>query len=273
MSTGTNHDDQDVAEHDPATVRLDGKVVVVTGASRGIGKGLAVGLARRGANVVCAARTVSEDGAELPGTIHATVEAIRSEGGNALAVRCDIGIADDIRNLVARTMGELGRIDALINNAMTPTRGLFEEATEEQWDESMRINVRSLFLTAKAVVPVMQAGGGGSIVNISSGAADPASAPFMPPGFLVYTVAKAALERFSTALANEVQPLGVAVNALRPGAVKTEMTVHELGEDFDWSSWATPDSVVPAVAFLAAQDGAGFSGHVLDVSGFGKSWP
>jgi NAD(P)-dependent dehydrogenase (short-subunit alcohol dehydrogenase family) len=262
-----------VSAPDAAGVRLDGKVAVVTGASRGIGKGLAIGLARRGAAVVCAARTVSADPAGLQGTIHETVEAIRAEGGRALAVRCDIGVEDDIRNLVDRSVEELGRVDALVNNAMTPTRGLFADATVQQWDDSMRINVRSLFLTAKAVVPVMEAGGGGSIVNISSGAADPASAPYMPPGYLVYTVAKAALERFSTALAPEVQAHGIAVNAFRPGAVKTEMSVHELGEDHDWSGWGTPDSVVPAVAFLAAQTGSGFTGNVVDVSGFGRSWP
>jgi NAD(P)-dependent dehydrogenase (short-subunit alcohol dehydrogenase family) len=94
----------------------------------------------------------------------------------------------------------------------------------------------------------------------------------MPPGYLIYTVAKAALERFSTALAPEVSSLGIAVNALRPGAVKTEQSTHELGEDYDWSIWKTPDSVVPPVAFLAAQDGAGLTGRVLDVSTFGRDW-
>ena len=251
---------------------LAGKVVVVTGASRGIGKGLALGLARLGAPVVCAARTVSEDPGGLPGTIHATVDAIRAEGGDAVAVRCDIGQADDIAQLVDTTIAEFGRLDVLINNAMASTRALFADATPDQWDESMRINVRSLFVTAKAVVPVMASNGGGSIVNISSGAADHAVGPHMPPGYLIYTVAKAALERFSTALAFEVSSLGVAVNALRPGAVKTELSTHELGEDFDWSAWKTPDSVVPPVAFLAAQNGSGLTGKVLDVANFGRDW-
>jgi NAD(P)-dependent dehydrogenase (short-subunit alcohol dehydrogenase family) len=251
---------------------LEGKVVVVTGASRGIGKGLALGLARLGASVVCAARTVSEEPGGLPGTIHATVDAIRAEGGDAIAVRCDIGNADDIARLVDTTVAERGRLDVLINNAMTSTRGLFADATPDQWDESMRINVRSLFVSAQAVVPAMAANGGGSIVNISSGAADHNTGPYMPPGYLIYTVAKAALERFSTALAPEVSSLGVAVNALRPGAVKTEQSTHELGEDYDWSIWKTPDSVVPPVAFLATQDGAGLTGRVLDVATFGRDW-
>jgi 3-oxoacyl-[acyl-carrier protein] reductase len=160
----------------------------------------------------------------------------------------------------------------LVNNAMAPTRGLFEETTNEMWDESMRINVRSLFLTAKAVAGPMSENSSGSIVNISSGAADP-NITGMPPGYLTYSVAKAALEKFSTTLAGEVAPLGIAVNALRPGAVKTEMTVHELGEDYDWTGWKTPEAVVPALLYLAQQDGNGFTGRIVDSTQYEVMWP
>ena len=136
----------------------------------------------------------------------------------------------------------------------------------------MRINVRSLFLTAKAVSAPMGEQGSGSIINISSGAADP-HITGMPPGFLTYSVAKAALERFSTALAIELAPIGIAVNALRPGAVKTEMSVHELGDDYDWTGWKTPEAVVPAVVYLAEQDGDGFTGKIVDSTQFGLVWP
>jgi NAD(P)-dependent dehydrogenase (short-subunit alcohol dehydrogenase family) len=254
-------------------VTLHGKVAIVTGASRGIGRGLAVGLAAAGAQVVCAARTTAANPAELPGTIDETAATIRENGGEAVAVRCDIGSADDITALVDATLAEYGRIDVLVNNAMTPTRGLFSESTAEAWDESMRINVRSLFLTAKAVSAPMGAQGSGSIINISSGAADPNIAAGMPPGYLTYSVAKAALERFSTALAIELAPLGIAVNALRPGAVKTEMSVHELGEDYDWTGWKTPEAVVPAVNYLAEQDGSGFTGRIVDSTQYGSVWP
>ena len=96
----------------------------------------------------------------------------------------------------------------------------------------------------------------------------------MPPGYLTYSVAKAALERFSTALAIEVGPMGIAVNALRPGAVKTEMTVHELGEDYDWTGWKTPKAVVPALE-LPRRPGrlSGFTGQIVDSTQYEMVWP
>jgi NAD(P)-dependent dehydrogenase (short-subunit alcohol dehydrogenase family) len=252
---------------------LRDRVIVVTGASRGIGKGLALGLARLGAHVVCAARTAHPHPGGLPGSIQETVAAIRDDGGTALAVQCDIGNADDIERLVETTVRELGRVDALVNNAMAGTRASFADSTVDEWDLSMRVNVRSLYLTCRAVVPHMAKNGGGSIVNISSGGADHAATKFMPPGYLFYVVAKAAMERFTSAIAPELRPLGVAVNALRPGAVKTEMATHELGDDFDWSGWTTPDAVVAPVATLAALKDTDFTGRILDVAGFGKQWP
>jgi citronellol/citronellal dehydrogenase len=255
------------------TGRLDGKVVIISGASRGIGKGLALGAAAEGAKVVCAARTVTPRSDGLTGTIHETVDEIRAAGGEAIAVRCDVGIVDDVTGLVDATVDAYGRVDVLVNNAMSPTRGLWADTTLDMWDESMRINVRSLFTTCQAVVPHMTAQGAGSIVNVSSGAAAHTISAGMPPGYLVYSVAKAALERFSTALALELRDVNIAVNAMRPGAVKTEMSVHELGEDYDWSSWQEPAAVVPALLFLAEQDGRGFTGQIVSSPEYGTSWP
>ena len=254
------------------SIDLSGRVVIVTGASRGIGKGLAIGLAGLGASVVCAARSEHTKPGGMPGTIHETARAITGAGGTAIAVRCDIGDPDDIAALIDATTREFGRLDVLVNNAMAPTPVLFDESNVDQWDESMRVNVRSLYLFARAVVPVMARTGGGSIVNISSAGAEHATTPFMPPGYLFYSVAKAALERFTSALAPEVRSLGVTVNALRPGAVRTEMTAEEFGPDHDWTGWSTPESVVAPVATLAAQIDTDFTGRILDVSGFGKTW-
>jgi NAD(P)-dependent dehydrogenase (short-subunit alcohol dehydrogenase family) len=252
---------------------LNHRVVIVTGASRGIGKGLAIGLAELGATVVCAARSVDSSVEGIGGTVRDTARAINEAGGTALALQCDIGNEDDITRLVDDTVKQFGRVDSLVNNAMTPTHSLFAESNVDDWDASMRINVRSLYLFAKAVVPYMEKQGGGSIVNISSGGAAHETQPFMPPGYMIYVVAKAALERFSSALAPEVAPMGITVNALRPGAVKTEKTEEEFGTDHDWTGWREPASVVPAVAFLVAQIGTDFTGRVLDVAGFGVSWP
>ncbi len=251
---------------------LDGKVIVVTGSSRGIGKGLATYLGREGASVVCAARTVSPDTAAFPGTIHETVDEIRAAGGEAVAIRCDIGSAADISALVDGTVARFGRLDVLVNNAMTPTHAPLGGSTVEMWDESMRVNVRSLYLFTQAVTPVMQHNGGGSIVNISSAAAAHELSALMPPGYLIYSVAKAALERFSSAAAPELRPLGININALRPGAVRTEHTSEEFGADFDWTGWAEPEDVGPPVAYLAQQIDTDFTGRVLDVSGFGTTW-
>lgn len=253
---------------------LEGRVIIVTGASRGIGKGLALGYAAEGATVVCAARSVrAQTPTDLPGTIDETVDAITGAGGRAIAVRCDIGVEADLHGLVERTIDEYGRVDSLMNNAMAPTRASFDESTVEQWDESMRVNVRSLYLLTKLVEPHMTAQGGGSIVNMSSHGADHAVTKFMPPGYVTYTVAKAALERFSTAVAPELVGRGITVNALRPGAVKTELSTQELGDEQDWSGWKGPESVVPAANFLAAQVATEFTGRILDATTFGVSWP
>jgi NAD(P)-dependent dehydrogenase (short-subunit alcohol dehydrogenase family) len=247
-------------------------IVIVTGASRGIGKGLALGLARAGATVVCAARSATPGG-ELPGTIHETVAEIEAEGGQALAVQCDIGDAGDISRLVETTVETYGRIDVLINNAMAQTRTSFSDSTVDDFDESMRINVRSLYLLCAAVVPYMAKQGGGSIINVSSGGAGHEATPFMPPGYVIYATAKAAMERFTSALAPELRDYGITINALRPGAVKTELATIEMGPDHDWTGWTTPDAVVPAALFLAQQINTDFTGRIVESTQYGIMWP
>ena len=254
-------------------MKLSGRVVIITGASRGIGKGLAIGLAAEGATVACAARSLTTSAEGLPGTVNDTVAEIESAGGRALAVGCDIGNADDLERLVATTVDTFGRLDVLINNAMAQTRTTFADSTVEDWDTSMRVNVRSLYVACRAAIPHMTAAGGGSIINISSGGAGHEATPFMPPGYVIYATAKAAMERFSTALAPELADLGITINALRPGAVKTELSTLEMGPDHDWTGWTTPDAVVPAALYLAQQINTDFTGRVVDSTQFGMSWP
>ncbi len=254
-------------------MELAERVVIITGASRGIGKGLALGLAAEGATVVCAARSLNASAEGLPGTVNDTVAEIEAGGGRALAVGCDIGEADDLEMLVTTAADTFGRIDVLINNAMAQTRTTFADSTVEDWDTSMRVNLRSLYVACRAVVPHMTASGGGSIINISSGGAGHEATPFMPPGYVIYATAKAAMERFSTALAPELRPLGITINALRPGAVKTELSTLEMGPDHDWTGWTTPDAVVPAALFLGQQIDTDFTGRVVDSTQFGTTWP
>jgi NAD(P)-dependent dehydrogenase (short-subunit alcohol dehydrogenase family) len=222
---------------------------------------------------VCAARSSRANPGELPGTVEDVAEEIVASGGRAVAVRTDIGNDAEVHGMIGAALDAFGRLDALVNNAMTPTRAPFDDLTLDQWDQSWRINVRSLLVTCRAAIDAMTPSGGGGIVNVSSGAADPLLPPeHLPPGYLAYSVAKAALERFSTALAPEVADRNVAVNAFRPGAVKTEMSVHELGEDFDWTGWKEPASVVPAVHCLVQQRADGITGRIVDVSGYGTDW-
>ena len=135
----------------------------------------------------------------------------------------------------------------------------------------MRVNVRSLYVFTRAVDAAhgRRRAAAASSTSRRHGAAHETT-PFMPPGYLVYSVAKAALERFTSAAAPELAPLGIAINALRPGAVKTEMTAIEFGADADWSGWATPDSVVAAGRGAWPLADADFTGRVLDVAGFGQ---
>lgn len=223
--------------------------------------------------MVCATRSLTTSAEGLPGTVSETVAEIESAGGRALAVGCDIGNADDLEQLVSTTVDTYGQIDVLINNAMAQTRTTFADSTTDDWDTSMRVNVRSLYVMCRAVVPHMAAVGGGSIINVSSGGAGREATPFMPPGYVLYATAKAAMERFSTALAPELREMGITINGLRPGAVKTELSTLEMGPDHDWTGWTTPDAVVPAALFLAQQINTDFTGRVVDSSQFGVSWP
>ena len=179
---------------------LDGKVAIVTGASRGLGKGVATRFAREGAAVVVAAR--SEQAKSVPGTIHETVARIQAEGGTALAARCDVTDAEQVGSMIQRTLDEFGRIDVLVNNAGGPYQ--YERIeTYPMWrlEKALALNVTGVFICAQAVLPTMIAQKGGSIMNVSSGAAQ----TFRYPGDTVYGLTKAAVERFSLGLAYEMR--------------------------------------------------------------------
>ncbi len=163
------------------------KIAIVTGASRGIGKAIALGFAREGATVVVAARSESAPSDRLPGSIHETVAEIERWGGRGLAVRCDVTDEAGVAVAVGKTLETYGRVDVLVNNAAIDFPLPVADMPLKRWDIVMRVNATGPFLCAKAVLPAMIAQGRGSIINISSQAATgratrpSITAPPMPP--------------------------------------------------------------------------------------------
>ena len=249
-------------------MELEGKVAIVTGASRGVGKGIATVMAREGASVTIAAR--SETTGRIPGTIHETAESINAAGGKALAVPCDVSKEEEIREMVRRTLEEFGRIDILVNNAGGSfTYEKVETYSVGRFDRLLSVNVRGVFLCCQAVLPTMIAQKSGSIINISSAAAS----AFRYPGDTIYGLSKAALERFSLGLANELMEHNISVVAVQPGPVKTEGALVVYPPDHDWTGWQDPEEVAPAIVWLARQNAASFTMRVVRSTNFGTVWP
>jgi citronellol/citronellal dehydrogenase len=249
---------------------LAGKVAIVTGSSRGIGKAMALGLARAGAVVVVAARSETER-PNAPGTIYATVAEIEARGGKALPVRCNVREEESIHAMVQTTLDAFGRIDALVNNAGVGTYRPFLETTLKEWDLVMDINLRASFICCKAVAPVMIQQGGGSIINISSHAATNifSSTLNADQGAEIalmgqaYGAAKAGLERFTWGLAAELGCYNIAVNVLKPLRPVLTEGFQAQRPDADFSTWATPENMVKAAVFLAQQDAHGLTGAIV----------
>jgi len=199
--------------------KLDGKVAFITGASRGIGKDMALVFAREGAKVVVTARTMNEGDFRIPGSVNTTVERIRAEGGDAIGVRCDVTNDEEVAEAVQAAVSHYGRIDILINNAAILIPGTILEMQVRHWDLLYRVNIRGPFICCKAVLPHMIDQGWGHIINISStGSFGPGPGPYRDKGVggVAYGAGKAHLERFSQGLAQEVYEHNVAVNVLSP---------------------------------------------------------
>jgi NAD(P)-dependent dehydrogenase (short-subunit alcohol dehydrogenase family) len=238
---------------------LADKVAVVTGASKGIGRTLAIGLARSGAKVAVNYKN-DRDGAE------ATCHAIADLGGEAIPVGADVGDRDEVRRLVDTAQQELGGLDVLVNNAGRTRFGPAGEVTEEDWDDVMRTNLRGAFFTTVEAVRAM--GEQGAVVNISS-----CAATLMVDYHAVYTTSKGGLEAMTRQLALELAPR-VRVNAISPAATSMERN-WEYDPNFD-QSWrevtplarvATPDDYVAPLVFLASDASAFVTGEILHVDG------
>lgn len=210
--------------------KLDGKIAIVTGASRGIGEAIAKILAAEGASVACAARTLTEGTSPIPGTLEGTVGAIKEAGGTAIAVQCDLSEAESCAKLVAAAREKFGPIDILVNDAVSVAFGQTREVPLADWQRSFDVSLTAPFLLSQGVLPDMITKKGGAIINIGSWmAASPGRGPYATQNMMgetTYGVVKAALERLTQGMAQELYPDGITVACLAPsGGVATPQLV------------------------------------------------
>ena len=228
-------------------MRLKGKVALVTGAGRGIGKAVALAYAREGATLAICARTESE--------IQQTAQEIRLNKAEAQGWICDVSIEESVNEFVTNIIQKFSRIDILVNNAGVMTRPVpAAELEVKKWDYTMAVNLRGPFLMSKAVLPTMMKQKSGSIINVSSTIGRGAY-----PHFIAYATSKWGLEGFTQTLAAELRSSGIRVNSVEPGVVATKLTGY---------SGSKPESVTEVFVYLASDEAKGVSGKMLSSSGW-----
>ncbi len=249
-------------------MKLKDKVAIITGASRGIGKAVALAFAEEGAAVVIAARTEEQKHERLPGTIYETADNIRSAGGKALAVRCDVTREEDVKTVVEKTLAEFGRIDILVNNAGLAFPGILMDTTVKRWNLVLEVNVTGTFLFTREVASVMIKQGGGSIINTST-SVEIARGGVTGGLALAYPVAKAAVEQFTYMAAAELSRHNIAVNCYKPSkGVITEGFEFNFPPDYDRTQWGGPENMIKTALFLAQQNAKGVTAVVAHDSEF-----
>jgi 2-deoxy-D-gluconate 3-dehydrogenase len=259
-----------------ACVDLSGKVAIVTGASAGIGRAYALALAGAGATVVAAARRLGggEDEAPDANTLATVVTASEKLPGRIHAQVCDLELEADVVRLVDQTAVNFGRIDVLVNNAAALWKFDSLKISGEAWDRVMATNVRGPYVAIRQAAPHMIRQRSGSIINITAlvGSLTPKS---NYPGFLIYGVSKAALNRLSYFMAAELKPYGIAVNCLSPGVVASESALKSNPQVAQAGTHkpATPEVLGPALLYLAQQTAETLTGQMLHTDEFQKSWP
>jgi 3-oxoacyl-[acyl-carrier protein] reductase len=244
--------------------RLSGKTAVVTGASKGIGAGIAKGLAAEGAAVVVNYASSMDDADRV-------VADIRAKGGKAVAVQGDVAKAADVEKIFAKTKQAFGRLDILVNNAGVYNLLPLEEVTEEEFHRHFNVNVLGLLLATKEAAKLFGAEGG-SVINIGSVVSD-----LSPPNSVVYTATKGAVDAVTRVLAKELGPRKIRVNSINPGLIETEGThaMGVIGNDSEKQFVALtplgrtgqPDDIAPVAVFLASDESRWVTGDTLAVSG------
>src|SRR5258706_7784268 len=240
--------------------QLTDKVAVVTGASRGIGRGIALELAKRGATVVVNYNSSADAANEV-------VAKIQADGGKGTAIKADVSNLADAEALIKAAVDQLGKLDILVNNAGTTRDGMIMTMKEEDWDVVIDTNLKSAWNCSKAAAKVMMRKRYGRIVNITS-----VSGIAGQGGQTNYSASKAGLIGLTKALAREVAPRQITVNAVAPGFVRTDLTANlpqNLLEQIDKSipleRWGTVEDVAHAVAFLVSDEASYITGQVLSV--------
>jgi 3-oxoacyl-[acyl-carrier protein] reductase len=243
--------------------RLEGKVAIVTGSSRGIGKAIAERFAEEGAKVTVNYVSNARDADQV-------ANAIRHSGGEAISVAADVSSAADVTRLVRQTVDAFGRVDILVNNAGVMYTQPVLETTEDEWDRTIDVNLKGAYLCSKEVAPLMLEQRGGTIIMMSSN-----SGLYHPSAmrFTEYVVSKAGMNGLTKALALALGPQ-ISVNAICPGWIKTDMvadTDPEVEErilnETALRRWGTPDDIAGAAIFLASNEASFITGELLIVAG------
>ena len=253
---------------------LKGKVAIVTGGSRGIGRQICLAYGEAGAQVVVASRTVSDVSAQsqwpkyASGDINDTAHAIAAAGGESFPVQCDVTVAEDLQRLVSDTIKHFGRIDVVVSNAGIDCESPVTELDEDLLDRVMATNIRGPILLCKYALPAMIAQkSGGSIFCITSGASTG-----YRPGRVGYSMTKAALDRAYTSLAEEVREHNIAVNVLSPGKVDTWMNRRGHWPGTEGIPMDQPETIREAALWLAGIKAQDFTGQRVERAEFGKTW-
>ncbi|MFO0689061.1 MAG: SDR family NAD(P)-dependent oxidoreductase [Myxococcota bacterium] len=247
--------------------RLDGKIALVTGASRGIGRAIAQRFAAAGATVVVTARSLDAAKAE-PGTLRETVDLIERAGGKAFALAADLEQAADREALVPRAAALAGGIDVLVNNAGYAEYATIAEMSDATWDRTMDHYLRAPFVLSRAAIPLMKARGAGWIVNVGSVTAQPPIPPYgwfdANGGSTLYAAVKAALNRFTQGLAAECLASNVAVNVIAPStAIATPGASRYIPSDYPTERVEYLAESALQLAYLPAAERTGLVTHSM----------